>query len=293
MREELTDIDQVRMTSDLNNAVVVRLDSSGGELGQQVKGALFLDCILPPGGRRRAAESGALVFPTIPGLPYAMDRSRLYTPTELFAGFDPTHPSTYADTSDARIYRHSQEQGSDPIPSHDLAQRLHAHYIAEALTAALADPATSAPVAVMGGHSVPRDSRGYRRAVQLGARLGTAEFSVITGGGPGVMEAVALGVRGGEDTAVLRDMARVPQFGDDAESIGRWIAACPSDLPTSDTAPCPADVRPHDGSLSPTMSTRLSNSCVHIALSRQPRAVGQVGQRGQSPGIVRGHCAAV
>ncbi|WP_367134523.1 LOG family protein [Saccharothrix sp. HUAS TT1] len=230
MRTEYTDIHQVRAATDLRDAVLVGLDLSDEELRVPVDGALFLGCALSPVGQRRAAAAGALVFPAIPDLPYDVYRSRLYTPGELFAGFDPADPVTYADTPDALIYRHSRARGHNPDPLHALAERLHDHAITEALADALAER----PVAVMGGHALGRDTDGYRRAVGLGAALGEAGFTVLTGGGPGVMEAVPLGVRIGVDEPTLKDLARAPGFGHDAESIGRWIAACPTDLPTHD-----------------------------------------------------------
>ncbi|KOX13106.1 hypothetical protein ADK67_44765 [Saccharothrix sp. NRRL B-16348] len=214
----------------MRHAVLVGLDLSEEELRVPMDGALFLGCTLSPLGQRRAAAAGALVFPTIPDLPYDVYRSRLYTPAELFAGFDPDDPLSYADTPDALIYQHTRAQGHNPDPLHALAERLHDHAITEALDDAL----SARPVAVMGGHALGRDTDGYRRAVRLGAALGEAGFTVLTGGGPGVMEAVPLGVRIGVDEPTLKDLAKAPGFGGDAESIGRWIAACPTDLPTSD-----------------------------------------------------------
>ena len=237
MRTEFTDLDQVRAADDLRNAVLVGLDLTDVDLRVPVDGALFLGCALSPVGQRRAAAAGALVFPVIPDLPYDVYRSRLYTPDELFAGFDPDDPASYADTPDARTYRHSRAQGHNPDPLHALAERLHDH----AITEALADALPEHPVAVMGGHAVARGTDGYRRAVELGANLGEAGFTVLTGGGPGVMEAVPLGVRVGVDDGVLKDLARAPVFGADAESIGRWLAAFPADLPGSVPAgPVPA-----------------------------------------------------
>lgn len=230
MRTEFTDLDRVRAATDLRDAVLVGLDLGDEELRVPMDGALFLGCTLSPVAQRRAAAAGALVFPAIPGLPYDVYRSRLYTPAELFAGFDPDDPVTYADTPDALIYRHSRERGHNPDPLHALAERLHDH----AITEALADVLPERPVAVMGGHALGRDTDGYRRAVELGAALGEAGFTVLTGGGPGVMEAVPLGVRIGVDEPTLKDLAAAPRFGGDAESIGRWIAACPTDLPTGD-----------------------------------------------------------
>ncbi|MGM1061028.1 LOG family protein [Saccharothrix sp. Mg75] len=229
MRTEYTDLDRVLAAGDLRGAVLVGLDLTGVDLRAPVDGALFLGCALSPVGQRRAAAAGALVFPAIPDLPYDVYRSRLYTPAELFAGFDPDDPASYADTPDARTYRHSRAQGHNPDPLHALAERLHDH----AITEALADALPERPVAVMGGHAVARGTDGYRRAAALGAGLGEAGFTVLTGGGPGVMEAVPLGVRVGVDDGVLKDLAKVPGFGHDAESVGRWLAAFPTDLPVA------------------------------------------------------------
>nr|WP_238449112.1 hypothetical protein [Micromonospora sp. 4G55] len=45
----------------------------------------------------------------------------------------------------------------------------------------------------MGGHAVPRGSVPYRMAAVLGWELARADRLVVTGGGPGVMEAANLG----------------------------------------------------------------------------------------------------
>ncbi len=96
MRTEFTDLDAVRAADDLRDAVVVGLDLGAEELRVPMDGALFLGCALSPGAQRRAAAAGALVFPAIPDLPYDVYRSRLYTPAELFAGFDPADPAIAA-----------------------------------------------------------------------------------------------------------------------------------------------------------------------------------------------------
>jgi hypothetical protein len=157
---------------------------------------VLLGCTLSPATARRAEAAGALVFPAIPGLPYDVYRTALYTPEELFAGFDPAYPQSYVDSVDARIYRHSKEQGRQPDPLYALAERLHDHSITEALGAVLT-PNGIRPIAVMGGHALARDSPAYRAAVDLGRTIGrcTTGFTVLTGGGPGAMEAVPLGVR--------------------------------------------------------------------------------------------------
>jgi predicted Rossmann-fold nucleotide-binding protein len=228
---------------DLREAVIIGVDLTDADaealLDTPIDGAVLLGCELNDRMRRRAEASSALVFPRIPDLPYRVYRTKLYSTEELFEGFDPDRPESYADTLDARIYLHTRRQGRLPDPLHALAARLHDHAITEALDDLLdtrAREGCAAPIAVMGGHALARDSAGYRGAVELGMALGAspARFTVLTGGGPGAMEAVPLGARLRDNTpaeidAVLAQLATAPTFaGDgtfDAAAIGRWLAA--------------------------------------------------------------------
>jgi predicted Rossmann-fold nucleotide-binding protein len=253
VRLEIVDVDGLREHRaaglDLRGALLRGLDLRGDEddrlLRTALDGAVLLGCVLSPATARRAEAAGALVFPAIPDLPYQVYRTSLYTPAELFDGFDPDRPQSYVDTLDARIYLHSKAQGRQPDPLYALAERLHDHAITAALTATLAG---ARPVAVMGGHALTRDSPAYRAAVELGAALGRspARFTVLTGGGPGAMEAVPLGVRlagqpGAAVDEALTVLATAPRFGSgstlEAEEIGQWlIAGLAVRLPENGTA---------------------------------------------------------
>lgn len=265
VRTEMTTVEQLRAHRaagrDLKRAVLVGLDLTAPEDDALLRGtaldeALLLGCRLVPSTVYRAEASAALVFPEIPALPYRAYRSTLYTPAELFTGFDADDPRSYVDTLDSLVYQHVRSVGSArPDPLHALAERLHDHSITEALDDTL-DAARSAgraaPVAVMGGHALARDSAGYRAAAELGHALGRsgAGFTVLTGGGPGAMEAVPLGVwcAGLPDDALptaLAELATAPNFHDEADprAVGRWLAAAlrvqqahhtePADVPRS------------------------------------------------------------
>ena len=61
-------------------------------------------------------------------------------------------------------------------------------------------------VTVFGSARTPRDAPDYAAALELGRRLGEAGFPVITGGGPGAMEAANRGAREAGVTSVGLDI---------------------------------------------------------------------------------------
>ena len=142
----------------------------------------FLGCRMDDGARRHAVDQGATWFPPFDGLPYDPYRAALYTGAEL----------NEADL-DGRIYRHqARYRNSGPVPILEaLAQRIHDHAIDNALDAYLAEH--ERVVAIMGGHSLHRDDDIYPRVVEVARALTRAGYLVVTGGGPGAMEAGNLG----------------------------------------------------------------------------------------------------
>ena len=148
------------------------------------RGALFLGCRLGRDQEEDLRSRGALVFPVLPHLPFDPYRGALYSPDELYDGL----ASSYAATPDARIYAWSRQTGHDLL--HTLAAALHDHAIDDALGDMLVSRRC---VGVMGGHELGRGEAGYREAALLGRSLALDGLTVTTGGGPGAMEAAALG----------------------------------------------------------------------------------------------------
>ena len=165
--------------------------TAGFETGSFV-GCLFLSCDLTPAQAGFLTTMGATVIRDQHGRPFTSHRAALYTPEELFAGFDPDDPAGYESTYDAEVYRHWVESGRQypPLIDESLARRLHDHSISDAL---LDELEGKRPVAVMGGHGLERSDPNYAMVARISRSLTRAGRLMLSGGGPGAMEATHLG----------------------------------------------------------------------------------------------------
>jgi predicted Rossmann-fold nucleotide-binding protein len=155
-------------------------------------GCLFLGCELTAAQAGALTLGGAMVLHDGSHRPFSLHRARLYTPDELFAGFDPADGDGWQATFDARVYRHFLDAGGNhPADiAESLAQRLHDHAITDALDEALAG---RRPVAIMGGHDIERADPAYAAVAGIARTLTRRGFLMVSGGGPGAMEATHLG----------------------------------------------------------------------------------------------------
>ncbi len=180
--------------------VLQGLDLSGSVdrlLRHSLTSTFFFGCQASAVDFGRLIEAGASVFPRLAGLPFDPYRADLYTPAELFVGFDAADPCSYCRTPDARIYDYWLNTGGPQADSlvHALARRLHDHSVSQALREFLGveDRARNA-VAVMGGHDLLRAADGpYAEIARLSRTLTREGFLMVSGGGPGAMEATHLG----------------------------------------------------------------------------------------------------
>lgn len=154
--------------------------------------SLFLGCDLESSTICHLAAGGAYIIPDIKDFSFPVHRSRLYTADELFLGFDPDVPDSHLGTFDHRVYLEyvaAGRQFSESIQV-TLARRLHDHSITEALEHMLQGRKV---VAIMGGHGMERRDPRYLEVARLARRLTQDGYLLVSGGGPGAMEATHVG----------------------------------------------------------------------------------------------------
>ncbi len=153
---------------------------------------MFLGCTLPAELKQKIGEDN-LVFPSIK-VPYNVFRSQLYSPYSLYAGYRPGEPQSYKESFDSKIYEHYLKLGKRTTNIQEtLARSLHDHAISDAMHDFLSLYDERQIVGIMGGHSLSRTDEMYRKIVYISKTLAEEDFLLVSGGGPGAMEATHLG----------------------------------------------------------------------------------------------------
>jgi predicted Rossmann-fold nucleotide-binding protein len=184
---------------------------------------LFLGCKMTPEMIAHLYQDN-YIFPEIK-MPYNIYPKALYTKESLFEGFNPSDPDSYELTPDKKIYNYYIRHAKD---SHNiketLAKRLHDHSITDALQEFVHEYDSHKVVAIMGGHGMSRNSESYKQIVNIAGSLTLDGYLLISGGGPGAMEATHVGAwLAGYTDDVLEDalsiLSEAPLYTDK-----RWLS---------------------------------------------------------------------
>jgi len=160
------------------------------------------------------------VFPRFHGLPFRAFRSGLYNAKSLYEGYRPGDPDSYKDCFDSKVYEHYLEAGKQTGDIKEtLARILHDHSMNDGLDDFLRSFEERSIVGIMGGHGLSRCDESYRKVVMVSKKLTEGGSLMVSGGGPGAMEATHLGawMAGRPDSEVeeaLEMLAVAPSYKD-------------------------------------------------------------------------------
>lgn len=154
-------------------------------------GSAFLGCEMTARSAGHVVKTGGLIIPDSDEFLFQVHRKNLYSVEELFDGFTESDPRCYTETFDYQVYEqyyfdHGEQPRSILV---SLARRLHDHSMTDALHEEIAGRKV---VAVMGGHGLQRNNPYYAKVAILSRRLTKQGFLMVSGGGPGAMEAAHL-----------------------------------------------------------------------------------------------------
>lgn len=152
-------------------------------------------------------------------------RRELYTAEDLYDRFDPEDDSSYGRCYDALVYADVVKDGKRSRDlSVTLPRTIHDHSISSALFRFLADWAPSDVVGVMGGHAMKRSDPAYRKVALVSKKLTEQGKLMVSGGGPGAMEATHFGAwMAGRGDDELDEALRILQDADTFADKG-WLS---------------------------------------------------------------------
>jgi len=153
-------------------------------------------------------------------VPFDVSRKKLYNAADLYEGYDPQKPETFETCFDTCVYKHFMSKGKITSDIKESVARIsHDHRMYIALGEFFRVHNFLNFVGVMGGHTLLRTDEMYRQIVFLSKRLTELGFFMLSGGGPGAMEATHLGawMAGYSDKDVedaLKIVSDAPSFRD-------------------------------------------------------------------------------
>lgn len=178
----------------LSNCTIQNIDFTSHQINWdtlELDNTVFLGCSLSQEDTINIIKKGGYIFPKNDKLPYNPYRDKLYTWQELYKETSPTV------SIDLEIYNRFEKTKYDPTMMESLWQRIHDHSIDDALRDFLKPNAKGEykikSIGIMGGHSTNRDNPYFKKVARTAQLLAQNGYLVMSGGGPGTMEAANLG----------------------------------------------------------------------------------------------------
>jgi len=174
-----------------------------------ISDSIFLGCEVPPNFEIEHTTRSHF-FPAI-NKPFHSYPNSLYTKETLMGAYRFGVPDSYESTYDKLVYDHFIAQGkeADDI-GETLARRVHDHSITDALFDFLSNFDDKKIVAVMGGHNLLRDNKNFATVARISKALTESGYLMVSGGGPGAMEATHVGAwLAGRDEKSVDDVVSI------------------------------------------------------------------------------------
>lgn len=153
--------------------------------------SLFLGCTMSDELLHHLLPNN-FIFPLLE-VPFNTYPNKLYNKISLYNGFNHKNPQTYTQTLDKVVYDYYRQSLKKNSIKDTLAQRLHDHSITDSLHEFISNYDERRLVAIMGGHKVKRTDAIYIQVAQLSKTLTESGYLMLSGGGPGAMEATHFG----------------------------------------------------------------------------------------------------
>ena len=180
----------------LKDLVIQNIDFASSNINWnsfEFDNTVFINCSFKQEDAVELIQLGAFIYPKFDNLPFDPNRKSLYSYNELLDGYDPEHDNSI----DLQIYKHFSLNKYNPGFHHAMAQRLHDFNIDASLRELLIynkeGMTDKKAVGFMGGHSEKRGSEYFVKVALAAKLLAENGYYIVTGGGPGIMEAANLG----------------------------------------------------------------------------------------------------
>lgn len=195
--------------------------------GRNIKDAVFIDCKLPTTLKKQIAKEGAIVFSNPENSCFDIYPTKFYSPRDLYEGIQERGHSNFLDR---RIYNWfiENKKPRQLSPSQLIFTRTHDTALERLITRKIRSHVARTdmlPIAIMGGHSKKRSDKCYFEVARLGRQLARRGHLIITGGGPGLMEAGNLGALCAplEDNILDRAIELLCECEDYGEDTEKWL----------------------------------------------------------------------